>query len=165
MKIKLRKWLKELVSILIILTIVSIALDYYRSFNMPKGNVPALITETLDGQRVDLVEMSQEQPVILYFWATWCGPCKVVSPTVNQFAENSNVVTIALSSGPDEKVERYLETKDYQFPVVNDINGKISQRWNVQITPTIVIINKGEIKSITTGITSPVGLWIRTLLA
>lgn len=32
--------------------------------------------------------LKSERPVLVYFWASWCGPCRLVSPTVNWVADN-----------------------------------------------------------------------------
>ena len=75
------------------------------------------------------------------------------------------MVTIALTSGKGARVSQYLQEKDYNFTVINDVAGDISKQWGVFVTPTIVILDKGKIKFITTGFTSPLGIWLRLLAA
>ncbi|WP_353499541.1 protein disulfide oxidoreductase [Vibrio sp. CB1-14] len=159
------KWSKELVSIFILITLVSLAIDWYRSLNMPQGDAPAIHAMTLDSVPVDIITQSHEEPVVLYFWATWCGACKLVSPTVDWFSNHYQVVSVALSSGSDERVHRYMQAKDYEFPVINDSNGLISRQWNISVTPTIAVIYKGKIENISTGVTTPMGLWLRIFSA
>ena len=65
---------------------------------------------------------------------------------------------------PDERVSRYLQAKDYNFDVLNDTSGQIGRDWAISVTPTIAIIKDGEIKSITTGVTTPLGIWLRAAL-
>lgn len=161
---RLKRWGKEFVSILLIVGLVSYAMDFYHSSSMPKGVAPAISGMTLEGDMVDVIEMSKSgQPVIVYFWATWCPVCKFVSPTVSWFSDSHEVVTVALSSGRDERVKQFVKAKDYKFSVLNDTSGDISREWNISVTPTIVIIKDGEIKQTSTGITTPWGLWLRTL--
>ena len=162
---RLKKWSKELVSIVILMTLVSMALDWYRSTSMPSGEAPSLKAMTTKGLPVDIIQQSQEKPVVLYFWATWCGACKFVSPTINWFASDHQVLSIALSSGTNERVQQYMNAKEYDFPVINDTTGLISRQWNISVTPTVVIINKGQIENISTGIITPIGLWLRILFA
>ncbi|GMQ48975.1 protein disulfide oxidoreductase [Vibrio sp. 10N] len=159
------KWSKELVSIFILLSLVSLALDWYRSINMPSGEAPVVQAVSIDNIPIDIIEQSHEAPVVLYFWATWCGACKFVSPTIDWFSNHYQVVSVALSSGPDQRVRQYMEAKDYQFPVINDTTGVISRQWNITVTPTIAIINNGQIENISTGVTTPMGLWLRLLSA
>ncbi|MEZ8017605.1 redoxin family protein [Vibrio splendidus] len=163
---RLKKWGKELVSMILIVGVVSFAMDFYHSRSMPQGDAIPIVGQSLQGEDIDVIELSKNgKPVIVYFWATWCGACKFVSPTVNSFSDSHQVVSIALSSGPDERVQRYLEAKEYDFPVINDLSGSINRSWGVNVTPSIVIIKDGKISSIATGVTSPIGLWLRTYFA
>lgn len=163
---RLKKWGKELVSMILIVGVVSFAMDFYHSRSMPQGAAIPIVGQSLQGKDIDVIELSKNgKPVIVYFWATWCGACKFVSPTVNSFGDSHQVVSVALSSGPDERVQRYLDAKEYDFPVINDLSGSISRSWGVNVTPSIVIIKDGKITSIATGVTSPIGLWIRTYFA
>jgi len=161
---RLKKWGKELSGIVLIVAVVSYAMDFYYSANLPQGTAPPISGMTVQGEMIDAIEMSKSgEPVIVYFWATWCAACKFVSPTINQFANNHQVVSVALSSGSDERVKRFLGAKEYKFPVLNDSTGQISRDWKISVTPTIVIIKDGEIQHTSTGVTTPWGLWFRTL--
>ncbi|MEZ8890016.1 protein disulfide oxidoreductase [Vibrio sp. 10N.222.51.C8] len=163
---RLKKWGKELVSMIFIVGVVSFVMDFYHSRSMPQGDAVPIVGQSLQGENIDVIELSKNgKPVIVYFWATWCGACKFVSPTVNSFSDSHQVVSVALSSGPDERVQRYLDAKEYDFPVINDLSGAISRSWGVNVTPSIVIIKDGKISSIATGVTSPIGLWLRTYFA
>lgn len=162
---RLKKWSKELGLMMIVVVAISLLMDRYYSADMPDGDAPPIVATALSGETIDVIKASLEKPVIVYFWATWCGACRWVSPTINYFADQHTVVSVALSSGQDERVRQYMQAKQYQFSVLNDSTGHISRDWNIAVTPTIVIIKDGKIKSIATGITSPVGLWLRTLFA
>ncbi|GMM89966.1 protein disulfide oxidoreductase [Vibrio fortis] len=163
---RIKRWSKELLSILLIVGVISAAMDFYRSQSMPQGNAIPMVGTSIQGEEIDLIELSKQgEPVIVYFWATWCGACKFVSPSVDWLAKSHNVVSVSLSSGPDERVSRYLQAKDYNFDVLNDTSGQIGRDWAISVTPTIAIIKDGEIKSITTGVTTPLGIWLRAALA
>lgn len=163
---RIKRWSKELLSILLIVGVISAAMDFYRSQSMPQGNTIPMVGTSIQGEEIDLIELSKQgEPVIVYFWATWCGACKFVSPSVDWLAKSHNVVSVSLSSGPDERVSRYLQAKDYSFDVLNDTSGQIGRDWAISVTPTIAIIKDGEIKSITTGVTTPLGIWLRAALA
>ena len=159
------KWVKEIFSYLLLFVIISWGVDYWRSQSMVSGNAPELVTISVQGEKIDLIALSKEKPVLVYFWATWCGVCTTVSPSVDFISEHYQVVTVALSSGEQSRVNQYLKAKDYQFNVVNDPKGLLSREWGVSVTPTLFVIDKGEIKSVTTGFTSPIGMWLRLLIA
>jgi thiol-disulfide isomerase/thioredoxin len=162
-------WLKEIVLLITIVIVVGWGADLWRSQSMASGQAPELIAESVQGDNIDLIAMSQEKPVMIYFWATWCAVCSSVSPSVdfisNSYSNNYQVVTVALSSGEPQRIKQYLNAKDYNLKVINDPKGDISRAWGVSVTPTIFVINKGEITSVTTGFTSPIGMWLRLLIA
>ena len=155
------RWWKTLAQYALVLIVVSAAMDWWHSRHMPQQVAPPLETQSLTGQTVDVIKMSQQQPVVLYFWATWCGACRLVTPTVNWLSEFYPVVTVALSSGSGERVQQYLKHHNYPLSTLNDPKGALAKEWGVRVTPTIVILHKGEIRRITTGITTPVGLLVR----
>lgn len=163
---RLKKWGKELISMILIVGVVSFAMDFYHSRNMPQGDAIPIVGQSIQGEDIDVIELSKNgKPVIVYFWATWCGACKLVSPTVNSLSDSHQVVSVAFSSGSDDRVQRFIDAKEYDFPVINDLSGSISRSWGINVTPSIVIIKDGKISSIATGVTSPIGLWLRTYFA
>jgi len=162
-------WLKEALLLIVIIIVIGWGTDLWRSQSMASGQAPQLKTESVQNNNIDLIAMSHEKPVMVYFWATWCAVCSAVSPSVNFISDNLDnnyhVVTVALSSGEPQRVNQYLNAKEYNFNVVNDPKGAISREWGVNVTPTLFVINKGEITSVTTGFTSPISMWFRLLLA
>lgn len=139
--------------------------DFWRAQSIASGKAPALVATSLQGENIDVIAMSQEKPVLVYFWATWCSVCTVVSPSVDFVSSHMQVVSIALSSGEDQRVQQYLAAKGYDFSVLNDSKGAIGREWGISLTPTLIVIDKGEISSVTTGFTSPFGMWARMLFS
>jgi len=164
-KTKAARWIKEILTFFLILTVISIAVDAWRSREMPSENMPSMAISTLEGDWVDIKKMSHDKPVLLYFWATWCPVCNFVSPSVNWLSKSHQVISVAITSGDDKRLGQYMAYKEYGFPVINDPKGKVGQAWGVAATPSIVIIKNGEISSITTGFTTPMGMWLRLLFS
>ncbi len=161
----LRRWGKEFLLLLVILFIASQAMDYWRKPQAPDLNTVPSLTLT-DGTPVSIAQMSAEKPLLVYFWASWCGICKLTSPSVSELSESGyNVVTVAIRSGEDDRLAKGMAAKGYYFPVINDPDGRISQLWGVNVTPTFVIYHKGEIASYTSGCTSQLGMMARLWLA
>ncbi|WP_265671595.1 protein disulfide oxidoreductase [Klebsiella grimontii] len=150
---------------LLIVAAVSLAVDYLRKPALPQ-NFSSTPLQTLDGRTVDLAAMSHERPLLLYVWATWCSVCRYTTPSVATLADDGgNVMTIALRSGDNAALTRWLAHKKTALPTINDATGQLSQRWDVQVTPTLIVISRGEVKSITTGWTSGWGMRLRLWLA
>ncbi|MEZ8130139.1 protein disulfide oxidoreductase [Enterovibrio norvegicus] len=154
-------WLREFATLVVLFSVMAFAMDWWRTQDMPKGAVPAMPMTTISGDAIDLVALSQDEPVVLYFWATWCPACKFVTPTINWLSDSYPVVSIAMTSGDNRRISAFLNSHDLQFDTVNDEKGTLGQTWGIQATPTIVIIKNGKVESITTGISTPPGLLAR----
>ena len=100
--------------------------------------------------------------MLVYFWASWCGVCRYTTPSVAKLAaQGGNVLSVALRSGDDQQVAAWLAAKRLSLPVVNDPAGELAARWQVGVTPTFVIIDKGKVAQSTTGWTSYWGMKLR----
>ena len=162
---KIRRWLRELAVWLLIGAAVSLAVDYFRQPALPQ-NVSATSLHALDGRTVDLNAMSQQKPLLLYVWATWCGVCRYTTPSVASLAaDGGNVLTVALRSGSDEPLRAGMAKKGLTFPTHNDESGDLAARWQVGVTPTFLVIKDGALVSSTTGWSSAWGLRLRLLWA
>lgn len=87
------------------------------------------------------------KPIILHFWATWCGPCGIELPYYDAFARNDDIVNIALCSGGNaetfEKVNNFYQKHSIKrLPVALDVTGALSRAFAVKGLPTTVFINK-----------------------
>lgn len=165
---KRNSWISYIKSVSIYLLLalaIGWGVDLWRAQSIASGKAPELVGISVQGNEIDLIAMSHKKPVLVYFWATWCSVCTTVSPSVDFVSNNLQVVTIALSSGEDKRVRQYLSAKGYDFTVLNDPKGLIGRAWGVSLTPTLIVIDKGEISSVTTGFTSPFGMWARVVLS
>jgi thioredoxin 1 len=80
----------------------------------------AVTTETFEAE-----VLQSEQPVIVDFWAEWCGPCHAVSPVLEQIAE-----------------ERGAELRVVKVNI--DEEPALAQRYGVMSIPTILLFKSGE---------------------
>ncbi|ANJ94852.1 Sporulation thiol-disulfide oxidoreductase A precursor [compost metagenome] len=158
---KLRRWGRELLILLLIVLAVVMAMDWLRAPQAPAAFDAQALT-TLSGERVSLAQLSRDKPLLVYFWASWCGVCRFTTPYVGRLAEEGgNVLTVALRSGDDLQVEQWLARKRLTLPVVNDPRGELSAQWQVGVTPTLVVISQGKVVQSTTGWTSYWGMKLR----
>ncbi|WP_427833013.1 protein disulfide oxidoreductase [Actinobacillus pleuropneumoniae] len=145
--------------------VLSTVIDWYRKPSAPNQFAQQVLYD-LQHQPKMIAQLSHDRPMLLYFWGSWCTYCKFTSPAIQQFAdENVPVLSVALKSGTPQDVVDYLKQEDYRFPVINDPDGGISKSWDIQATPTVLIIKDGEIVQHTTGLTSYWGLKVRLWLS
>jgi thiol-disulfide isomerase/thioredoxin len=160
---KIKKWQLAALWLVAIVT-VPLLIDSWRHSEVPE-TVPRELLLDLNGARVDLFQMSQEKPVLLYFWASWCPVCKAVSPAVAALRDEYPVVTVALSSGSREQVLSSARESGLGSRIVNDEGGDIARAWDVRGTPTVAVLYQGRVTSMTSGITTPPGISMRLWLA
>lgn len=157
---RIKRWLREALWLVLIAAAVIWGMDWLLAPQLPAGLAQQPLT-TLQGE-VNLATLSQDKPVLVYVWATWCGVCKLTTPTVAALSQNgTQVVTVALRSGDDPRVATWLEKKGLRGPAVNDENGAVSQRWDISVTPTFIVLQQGKVVSTTTGWSSSWGLKLR----
>lgn len=158
-------FLKNIVLMGGLFIILSIVVDWYRKPTAPIEFSQQVLYDTQAQPKV-LAQMSYDKPMLLYFWGSWCSFCKYTSPSIQQLAkEGVPVLAVALKSGSVEDVNHYLAQENYDFTTINDPTGAFSKEWDIQATPTILIIKDGKIINHTTGLTSLWGLKIRLWLA
>jgi cytochrome c biogenesis protein CcmG/thiol:disulfide interchange protein DsbE len=93
------------------------------------------------------------QVVLLDFWATWCGPCKVAMPHIQKlYDEHKERGFVVLSISIDEartasKVKPYIKSRGYSFTVLLDKETEVVALYNPQkILPYALLIDRnGEI--------------------
>ncbi|NJN42034.1 MAG: TlpA family protein disulfide reductase [Flammeovirgaceae bacterium] len=113
----------------------------------------------MNGNKISFHEY-RGKVIFLNIWATWCGPCRAEMPTIqNTFdkIESSDIVFIMLSidkEGSQAKIEKYIQDKQYSFPVYMP-SGYLPEQLQVPSIPTTYIITKdGFIASKKTGTTN-----------
>jgi len=115
---------------------------------------PDFTGELMDGTSITLSEL-QGKPVIINFWATWCGPCVKEMPAFERLKDDfgDKIGIIAVNCGDDAgTVKDFVEENGYTFPVVLDEEYSISMLYPTNSIPyTVVLDAEGKVAHISTG--------------
>ncbi len=159
-----RKWMRRLLELSLVLGLL-VAVRAWQQWGVATGPAPALEGVLLDGRVVSLTEF-RGRPVLVHFWATWCPVCALEEKSIDAIAGDHPVITVAMQSGSDAEVSRYLAEKGLDFPVLNDPRGALAARWGVRAVPASFIIDPaGWIRFTEVGFTTAIGLRVRLWLA
>lgn len=115
---------------------------------------PTFAVEGIDGQTYDLAALLQRGPVYLDFWTTWCGPCQMALPKLDElhkkYAEAGfTLLTVASDDQKTvSKVKPHVKSKGWEFPVIIDAKRELGNKYNVRAFPTSFLIGQdGKILS------------------
>ena len=90
----------------------------------------SVVTITKENFQKEVVE--SEKRVLLDFWASWCGPCRMLSPVVDEVAE---------------------ERTDVKVGKVNvDEQQELAATFNVMSIPTLIVLDKGQVVNQSVGV-------------
>ena len=110
---------------------------------------------SLGGQSVSISDF-QGKPILLNFWATWCGPCLQEMPLLQAIFEeqlDNSLVMLAINIGePAPAVNNFMRNGNYSFPVLLDTERDVAQDYNIRAIPTTFFIDEdGVIQEIKVG--------------
>ena len=87
--------------------------------------------QTITKENFDEVVLQSEKPVLVDFWAEWCGPCRMVSPIVDEIAEERDDIVVG--------------------KINVDEQGELAMRFGVMSIPTLLVFKGGEIAQTSVG--------------
>ncbi|MBU1871834.1 MAG: TlpA family protein disulfide reductase, partial [Candidatus Omnitrophica bacterium] len=104
----------------------------------------------LDGKEVRLAEFKGKQPVVLFFWTTWCPYCLRELRYLNSIYQNfisDDIVVLSINVQESKaKVKKFISKNPTLLKVLLDSDGVVAYSYRLIGVPTFILINKkGEI--------------------
>ncbi|HRG97825.1 MAG TPA: TlpA disulfide reductase family protein [Polyangiaceae bacterium] len=129
----------------------------------PDFTLPVVSNGDALGPKTEQVALAslKGRPVLLDYWATWCGPCQAEAPVVDRIYRRHKerglvVLGVNVNAKNDlDSVAPWVQRKGLSFPILHDFDNSGSAAFNVTNIPTLVLISReGKVVAIRTGVTS-----------
>lgn len=140
-----------------------LGLGWFRAPELPEA-APGFDLAVLDGGRLTLAEL-RGKTVVLNFWATWCGPCRMEVPGLTAFAEsNPDIPVLGIAvDGTPEALRAAAKELGIGYPVLLS-DAATRAAYGVNTLPTTIIVSpEGTVKSAHAGLMLRPHLWWLTL--
>jgi cytochrome c biogenesis protein CcmG, thiol:disulfide interchange protein DsbE len=113
---------------------------------VPEVNSPApdFQLQNLSGEALRLSDF-RGKPVLINFWATWCGPCQLEMPLIQKYYEkhSPDLVVLAVNNDePRDAVQAFVDQMKLTFPILLDPGARVEDQYRVRAFPTSLFINR-----------------------
>jgi thiol-disulfide isomerase/thioredoxin len=126
---------------------------FWPSAANPKGGNPMdLILLNEAGEKVSLRQMAAAKPLLLYFWATWCKPCRMTTPRIVALAEKykNQVQVLGINVGGLDSlkdIKKYRSRYQISYPLLMDQDDAAMKAYSIFAIPVVIFQNStGKIR-------------------
>lgn len=111
------------------------------------SQAPAVMVHALDGKQIDLGKYIGKTPMLIEFWATWCGNCRELMPTLlaaeKKYGKKVKFVALAVAINQSpERVRRFIAAHPLPHETFYDTEGKAAGAFDAPATSYVVILDK-----------------------
>lgn len=111
-------------------------------------DAPDFTLKDMNGSSLTLFSFKDKNPVLLFFWASWCPYCRNQIKNLNKMYPDLNNAGIKIFGvnlmESAAKVQKFAKSNGLKYPILLDTDGKVSDAYSVVGIPTYVLINKDD---------------------
>lgn len=123
------------------------------TLSFAQSKLPNVVLKSIDGKSVNLSTYnSKSKPIVISFWATWCGPCikelKAINSVYAKWQKDTGVELVAVSiddSRTKNRVKSLVSGAGWDFTILIDDNHELKRAMNVVNVPYTIIVHEGKI--------------------
>lgn len=134
--------------LLLVLALVILATGCTETGAAVGDRAPDFQLQDLEGNEVSLSSL-RGSPILLNFWATWCPPCRLEMPFIQEVYQewtDKGLVILAIDMGESTAtVREFMQNNNYTIPVLLDTRRVVSQKYNVTAIPTTFFIDRNGV--------------------
>jgi peroxiredoxin len=114
---------------------------------------------TVQGSITPSLPALKGRVVVLEFWASWCGVCQVMAPTLNGWHDRysaQGVTVLGVTNDPVEVASRTAGELGMGYPLASDGSGQMLRAYRAYALPTLFVIDKqGNVRDVLIGFSTP----------